>query len=57
MKTNTKTKALIVLGIAVALIGALLIRGHREARMEAYALEHNCEWSYSYYINEEPVCK
>lgn len=57
MKTNTKTKALIVLGIVAALIGALLIREHREARMEAYALEHDCEWSYSYYINEEPVCK
>lgn len=51
-------KKIIVIILAVALFGVLLIRkANAENRMDAYAIEHNCEWSYSWYINEEPVCR
>ena len=26
-------------------------------KMNKYAIEHNCTWYSSYYINEQPVCK
>lgn len=26
-------------------------------KMNKYAMEHNCTWYSSYYINEQPVCK
>lgn len=51
-------KKIIVIVAVAALFGVLLIRkANTEKRMEAYAIEHNCEWSYSWYINEEPVCR
>lgn len=26
-------------------------------KMNKYAMEHNCTWYSSYYINEQPICK
>lgn len=55
----SKTKKVItVLAILAALFGVSSFIGHqREARMDNYAKEHNCSWQYSWYIDEEPVCK
>jgi hypothetical protein len=54
----SKKKLLIVLAALAALSTiAGLIGDAREARMEAYAKANNCTWHYSWYVNEEPVCK
>lgn len=54
----SKKKLLIVLAALAALSTiAGLIGDAREARMDAYAKENNCTWHYSWYVNEEPVCK
>lgn len=52
-----KAKTKMVIAVLVVLGGALLIREVRLNKMERYAEQHNCEWHYSYYINEEPVCR
>ena len=30
---------------------------YKGLKMNKYAMEHNCTWYSSYYINEQPVCK
>jgi len=55
---NKHSQKITIAAIIIALISiAYGIEQHREARMAAYAAEHNCEWHYGYYLNEEPICK
>lgn len=57
-KQNKHSNTITIAAIIIAILGvAYGIGQHREARMAAYAAEHNCEWHYSYYINEQPICK
>lgn len=53
-----KKKVLIIFAALCAICGiAGYIGDQRTARMDEYAKTHNCTWQYSYYVNEEPVCK
>lgn len=55
---NKHSHTITLVAILIALLSiAYGIGQHREARMTAYAAENNCEWHYSWYINEEPICK
>lgn len=55
---NKTKKVVIVLAAMAALYGvADFIGAQRMARMDEYAKANNCTWHYSWYINEEPVCK
>ena len=47
----------IVLAVVALIATAFCIREHRIARMTAYAAKNDCEWHYSGYIDEEPVCR
>lgn len=57
MKNKIKTAAKIIAGLAIVLAGIALYNHHVDERMDAYAEENNCTWHYSYYINEQPICK
>lgn len=53
-----------LLKIAIAILATIIVFSlvfvhsiHTELRMNRYAMEHNCTWHSSYYINEQPVCK
>ena len=46
MKKNIKNWLVFAAIVAVLALGA-----------NAYAEANNCTWHYSWYINEEPVCK
>lgn len=47
----------IAFGLVALIAVAFGIREHRIARMTAYAAQHDCEWHYSGYIDEEPICR
>lgn len=57
MKNKIKTAAKIIAGLAIVLAGIALYNHHVDERMDRYAEENNCTWHYSYYINEQPICK
>ena len=53
-----------LLKIAIAILATIIVFSlaivhsiHTELRMNRYAMEHNCTWQTSYFINEQPVCK
>ena len=61
---NTKTlkqNITIATAIIISIFGFLFVCNKigefRTMRADLYAIEHNCEWHYSYYLNEEPICK
>lgn len=57
-KQNRLLKAIIaVLATIIAFAFAFIYNMHTELQMDQYAMEHNCTWQSSYYINEQPVCK
>lgn len=57
-KQNKWLKIIItILSIIIAISLAFIYNMHTELRMNQYAMEHNCTWHYSYYIDEQPVCK
>ena len=51
-------KATAILIVVLAVVGVVYIHGqHEQNRMEEYAAQHGCTWTYDYYITEQPVCK
>lgn len=53
-----------LLKIAIAVLATITIFSlafaynmYQGLKMNKYAMEHNCTWYSSYYINEQPVCK
>lgn len=57
-KENKQLKvALIIAVILLAVAGLIIYKQHRTISMTEYAIENDCEWYYSYYINEQPICK
>lgn len=44
---------LIVCAFAIAIAHSFKV----QLRMNEYAMMNDCEWHYSYYLNEEPICK
>lgn len=53
-----------LLKIAIAILATIIVFSfafihsiYTELRMNRYAMEHNCEWHYGYYLDEEPICK
>lgn len=57
-KKNTALKIIAVLLLVATVVSLVFAREqYLITRMNTYAFEHNCEWIYSYYLNEEPVCK
>lgn len=53
-----------LLKIAIAILATIIVFSlafihsmYTELQMNKYAMEHNCTWHSSYYINEQPVCK
>lgn len=57
MKKNIKNCLIAAAAIGLLALGANAYAQHRADRMTAYAEANNCTWQYSWYINEEPVCK
>ena len=57
MKKNTKSWLVFAAIVAVLALGANAYAQHKADRMNAYAEANNCTWHYSWYINEEPICK
>lgn len=57
MKKNIKNWLIAAAAIGLLALGANAYAQHRADRMTAYAEANNCTWHYSWYINEEPVCK
>lgn len=57
-KQNKILKIIVVL-LAIACTFAIAVAHNykTQLRMNEYAMANNCEWNYSYYIDEEPVCK
>ncbi len=49
--------AVAILTIVTVFALAFAHRYHTQLRMNTYAIEHDCTWHYSGYIDEEPVCK
>lgn len=57
-KQNRLLKIVIaILATIIALSLAFIYSMHTELKMNQYAMEHNCTWHYSFYLDEEPVCK
>lgn len=60
-KLQTENKAfkivLAIMCLVAAIAFALADNYHTQLRMNQYAMKYNCEWHYSYYIDEQPVCK
>ncbi len=56
-KQTLKQTVAISLIVLALFTGAYAIGEYRARRMDAYADANNCEWYYSWYINEEPICK
>ena len=53
-----------LLKIAIAILATIIVFSlaiihnlYTGLKMNKYAMEHNCTWYSSYYINEEPICK
>lgn len=57
MKKNIKNWLVFAAIVAGLVLGANAYAQHRADRMNAYAEANNCTWHYSWYINEEPICK
>lgn len=56
-KNNVKGWLIALAAVGLLCLGANAYAQHRADRMNAYAEAHNCTWHYSWYINEEPVCR
>ena len=56
---QNKILKIITLVLIIACIFAIAVAHNykTQLRMNEYAMDNNCEWNYSYYIDEEPVCK
>lgn len=57
MKKTIKSWLVFAAIVAVLALGANAYAQHKADRMNAYAEANNCTWHYSWYINEEPICK
>jgi hypothetical protein len=57
MKKIIKNCLIIAAALSVLAICADAYSQHQADRMNAYAEANNCTWHYSWYVNEEPVCK
>lgn len=56
-KNNVKGWLIALAAVGLLFLGANAYAQHRADRMNAYAEANNCTWHYSWYINEEPICK
>lgn len=57
-KQNKILKIIIVVLVITCTFAIAVAHNYKtQLRMNEYAMDNNCEWNYSYYIDEEPVCK
>ena len=57
-KQNKLLKIVIAVLAAITIFSlAFAYNMYNGLKMNKYAMEHNCTWYSSYYINEQPVCK
>lgn len=57
-KQNKMLKIVIAVLATITILSlAFAYNMHKGLKMNKYAMEHNCTWYSSYYINEQPVCK
>lgn len=57
-KQNKILKIIIVVLVIACTFAIAVAHNYKtQLRMNEYAMDNNCEWNYSYYIDEEPVCK
>jgi hypothetical protein len=57
MKKTIKNCLIFAAALGLLALGANAYSQHKADRMNAYAEANNCTWQYSWYVNEEPVCK
>ena len=57
-KQNKTLKIVIVILLFTCAIAIIIAHNYKvQLRMNEYAMMNDCEWHYSYYLNEEPICK
>ena len=57
-KQNKLLKIVIAVLATITILSlAFAFNMYKGLKMNKYAMEHNCTWYSSYYINEQPVCK
>lgn len=57
-KQNKALKIIVAILIYACALAVAVAHNYKvQLRMNEYAMKYNCEWHYSYYLNEEPVCK
>lgn len=57
-KQNKLLKIVIAVLATITIFSlAIAYNMYEGLKMNKYAMEHNCTWYSSYYINEQPVCK
>ena len=57
-KQNKLLKIVIAVLATITILSlAFAYNMYQGLKMNKYAMEHNCTWYSSYYINEQPVCK
>ena len=57
-KQNKALKIIVVILLIVSAFAIATAHSYKtQLRMNQYAIMNDCEWHYSYFINEEPQCK
>ena len=57
-KQNKALKITVVILLIVCAFAIVIAHNFKvQLRMNEYAMMNDCEWHYSYYLNEEPICK
>lgn len=57
-KQNKALKIIIIILLIVSAFAIATAHSYKtQLRMNQYAIMNDCEWHYSYFINEEPQCK
>jgi len=57
-KQNKALKITVVILLIVCAFAIAIAHNFKvQLRMNEYAMMNDCEWHYSYYLNEEPICK
>lgn len=57
-KQNKALKIIVIILLIVSAFAIATAHSYKtQLRMNQYAIMNDCEWHYSYFINEEPQCK
>lgn len=57
-KQNKALKIIVVILLFISAIAIIVAHNYKvQLRMNEYSMMNDCEWHYSYYLNEQPICK